>query len=98
MKWFINFATQVKLLWSFGLMVLLLTVVIVAAYSGITAIHEAQQNLYEQDFAIAVALKEVRSNQNGSRAALLTMIAAEKPSDRDVAHREIRIERKNPAN
>ena len=90
MQGFINLTTQAKLFWSFGLMVALLAVVIVMGYSGVTAIQEAQKNLYEQDFAVAVALKELRSNQNGSRAALLTMIATEKPSDRDAAQQDIK--------
>ena len=90
MQGFINLTTQAKLFWSFGLMVALLAVVIVMGYSGVTAIQEAQKNLYEQDFAVAIALKELRSNQNGSRAALLTMIATEKPSDRDAAQQDIK--------
>lgn len=90
MKGFINLATQAKLFWSFGLMVALLAVVIVMGHSGVTTIQEAQKNLYEQDFAIAVTLKELRANQNGVRAALLTMVATEKPSDRAAAQQDIK--------
>ena len=90
MKWFINLATRAKLFWSFGSMVALLAVVIVTGYSGVTAIQEAQKTLYEQDFAVAVALKDLRSNQNGIRAALLTMMAASGPSDRDAARQDIK--------
>src|SRR3990167_2982797 len=90
MKGFINLATQAKLFWSFGLMVALLAVVIVMGHAGVTTIQEAQKNLYEQDFAIAVTLKELRANQNGVRAALLTMVATEKPSDRAAAQQDIK--------
>ena len=90
MKGFINLATQAKLFWSFGLMVTLLAVVIVMGHSGVTTIQEAQKNLYEQDFAIAVTLKELRANQNGVRAALLTMVTTEKPSDRAAAQQDIK--------
>ena len=90
MQGFINLTTQAKLFWSFGLMLTLLAAVIVTGYSGVTAIQEAQKNLYEQDFAVAVALKALRSNQNGSRAALLTMIATSSPSDRDAAQQDIK--------
>ena len=90
MQGFINLTTRAKLFWSFGLMLTLLAVVIIAGYSGVTAIQDAQKSLYEQDFGVAVALKELRSNQNGSRAALLTMIATSSPSDRDAARQDIR--------
>ena len=90
MKWFINLTTQAKLFWSFGLMVVLLAVVIAIAYSGIAAIQEAQKNLYEQDFTAAVALKDLRSDMNGGRAAVLTMMAVSSPSDRDAARQDLK--------
>ena len=90
MQGFINLTMRAKLFWSFGLMLTLLAAVIVTGYSGVTAIQEAQKNLYEQDFAVAVALRELRSNQNGSRAALLTLVATQEPSDRDAARQDIK--------
>ena len=90
MQGFINLTMRAKLFWSFGLMLTLLAAVIVTGYSGVTAIQEAQKNLYEQDFAVAVVLKALRSNQNGSRAALLTLVATQEPSDRDAARQDIK--------
>ncbi|MHB8535593.1 MAG: methyl-accepting chemotaxis protein [Sulfuricaulis sp.] len=90
MKWFINITTRAKLFWSFGLMVALLAVVIVTGYSGVTVIQKAQKNLYEQDFTAVTALKDLRANQNGIRAAVLTMMAASSPSDRDAARQDLK--------
>jgi len=99
MKGFINLATQAKLFWSFGLMVALLAVVIVMGHAGVTTIQEAQKNLYEQDFAIAVTLKELRANQNGVRAALLTMVANGKAVGPGLRRSRIsRRESKSPMN
>lgn len=73
MSWFLNLATRDKLFLSFGLTILFLTTVIVTAYMGITAIQESQKRLYSEDFADAVDLLTFDSNQNGMRAAMLTM-------------------------
>ena len=97
MKWFLDLTTRGKLFTGFGLMIVFLAIVIATAYLGITAIQAAQKNLYEQDFTVAVALKDLRSNQNGVRAALLTMVATEKPSDRDTAQQDIQ-EREQESN
>ena len=65
---------RAKLLSGFGLMILLLVVVAVTAYRGITAIQQSQKNLYERELADALEMKEVRSNQTAVRSKLLTMI------------------------
>ena len=43
MKWFLNLATGAKLFVSFGLMIVLLAVAILAAYRGINGIRQSQQ-------------------------------------------------------
>jgi PAS domain S-box-containing protein len=89
-KWFLNLTTRAKLLVSFGLMIVLLAAMIATAYRGITAIQESQKSLYEQDFAAAVDLKDIRANQNGVRAALLDMMLATEGPGRTTWHQEIK--------
>ena len=72
MKWFVNLATRAKLF---------LVAVILTAYSGLTAIQESLNRLYSEDFANAVDLLDLRSDQNGVRAAVLTMmLLTERPA------------------
>ena len=74
MTWFLNLATRGKLMAGFGLMIVLLAIVIVTAYLGISAIQASQASLYQQDFANALDLMSLRTDQNGVRAAQLTMM------------------------
>ncbi len=90
MNWFLNLATRGKLFLSFGLLLLFLAAVIVTAYTGITAIQESQQRLYNEDFANAVDLMALRMNQNGVRAALLTMMSVTKRSDQEAWHQDLK--------
>jgi len=83
MKWFLDLATRRKLLLAFGLMIFFLAAVIVTAYTGITAIQEAQKRLHDHDFANAVDLAELLSNENGVRAAQLTMMVLPNRPDRE---------------
>ena len=71
-------------------MIVLLAVVMITAYRGITAIETSQKNLYAQEFANAVDLKDIRSNQNGMRAALLAMLLVPQRSDQEALHQEIK--------
>ena len=89
MKWFLNLATRNKLFLGFGLMIVFLATVIVTAYSGITAIQASQKNLYRENFSNAVDLLNLRSDENGIRAALLSMMAVTKRSDQEIWHQEI---------
>src|SRR3972149_4593243 len=81
MTWFINLATRTKLSLGFGLIVVLLLAVIASAYVTITAMRESQKRLYEREFANAVDLKDVRSNQNANRANITIMLMLGKRSD-----------------
>ena len=90
MQWFLNLTIRVKLFLGFGLMLVLLATVSVTAYRGIRAIQESQARLYQEDFADVVDLKDIRSNQNGTRAALLTMMSLAKRSDQERWHQEIK--------
>ncbi len=90
MKWFLNLTTRNKLFLGFGLMIAFLATVIVAAYLGITAIQASQKNLYREDFSNAVDLLNLRSDENGMRVALFSMMAVTKRSDQEVWHQEIK--------
>ncbi|MFA6108988.1 MAG: methyl-accepting chemotaxis protein [Candidatus Latescibacterota bacterium] len=89
-KWFLNLTTRTKLFAGFGLMIVLLVAVIAATYTGITAIQASEKGLYEHEFAEAVALKDIRANQNGVRAAILDMMLATGSSERLSWHQEIK--------
>ena len=74
MKWFLDLTTRSKLFATFGLMIVFLTTVIVVASLGISAIQVSQNTLYQEDFANAIDLMKLRSDENGVRAAQLTMM------------------------
>ena len=89
MKWFLDLTTRGKLFAAFGLMIALLATTIASAYLGIAAIRESQKNLYEKDFANALDLMTLRAEQNGVRAALLSMMAVTRQSERDIWRQEV---------
>lgn len=89
MKWFLDFKTRSKLYVSFGLIITLLVGVIVIAYGRITAIQESQKNLYQVSFANTQDLLALRAEQNGVRAALLSMMAITQRSGQEAWHQNI---------
>jgi len=74
MGWFNNLALRMKLLFGFMLIILFLAFIVISAYQTITALRLSQRNLYETEFTAAIALKEIRSDQNAIRANLLSML------------------------
>lgn len=90
MGWFLNLGTRYKLFIGFGLMIILLVIVSAVAYIDITAIKESQKGMYEKDFADARDLLILRTNQNGVRADLLTMMLVPSRSDQDIWHQSIK--------
>ena len=74
MKWFINLSTRAKLFLSFGLMIIFLLIVTLAAYTSIQAIWESQKTLAEKDFADALELVELRDDLNRKRGQMQEMI------------------------
>ncbi len=83
MKWFLDLTTRGKLLVGIGMMVLFLVIVIVTAYSGITSINKSEQGLYQKEFANVIDLLNLRSDQNGVRAALLSLMYSKTPTERN---------------
>jgi len=90
MKWFLDLKTRGKLFVGLGLMLAFLATVIAAAYLDITAIQASQKRLYQNEFANAVDLLNIRSDENGMRAALLSMMVATKRLDQDSWHQDIK--------
>ncbi|MHB0916331.1 MAG: methyl-accepting chemotaxis protein, partial [Thiobacillus sp.] len=91
MKWFLDLTTRGKLFAGFGLMIVFLATVIATAYTGIAAIQASQKNLYQKDFANALDLMSLRTEQNGVRVALLNMMLLARQSDRDIWHQDIKL-------
>lgn len=89
MKWFLDLSTRSKLFLGFGLMLACLAAVIAAAHRGITAMQASQQRLYHEEFADAVDLLNLRTDENGIRAALLSMMAVKTPAEREAWQRDI---------
>ncbi|MDD2853045.1 MAG: methyl-accepting chemotaxis protein [Desulfuromonadaceae bacterium] len=73
MQWFYDLSTRAKIIFSFGLMLLLLAIIIVTAYTSITAIRGAQRELVQSGFQSVLNLVEIRSHQNHTRAEMMEM-------------------------
>ncbi|MBB5347910.1 MCP four helix bundle domain-containing protein [Desulfoprunum benzoelyticum] len=92
MKWFVDLATRTKLFFSFGLMIVLMLVLIIAAYIGLSAIHQSQERLFRDDFLPSIELLKLRSSQNRAHAQLLEMMMTpdrgrQQALERDIAAR-----------
>src|SRR5687767_4238367 len=74
MQWFPNLATRTKLMLGFGLMLLFLIGVIIAAYFGINTLRSTFYNLYDEEYTVLLDLRSLRANQNGIRASLLMIL------------------------
>ncbi|MFZ2207972.1 MAG: methyl-accepting chemotaxis protein, partial [Porticoccaceae bacterium] len=90
MKWFLDLTTRGKLFAGFGTMIVFLAIVIATAYMGIAAIQVSQKRLYQEDFANAMDLMSLRTQQNGVRVALLNMMLLARQSDREIWHQDIK--------
>jgi len=83
MKWFQDLSTRAKLFVGFGLMVLLLGVLIVTAYQGISKIQVSERELFEEEFRNVVDLRGIRSTQNAVRANLAILMLRNKGPEYD---------------
>jgi methyl-accepting chemotaxis protein len=83
MKWFLDLTTRSKLFLGFAMMVGFLATVIAAAHLGISEIQASQNNLYQEDFANALDLMKFRVDDNGIRAAQLTMMVLSARPDQE---------------
>ena len=67
-----------KLFLGLGLIILILAVVIATAYVSLAKLRRSAEIIYSQQFMAAMALKDMRANQNGIREDMLVMMLAEK--------------------
>ncbi len=74
MKWFLNLSIGRKLVIGFGMMILLLGIVIFAAYRNVVEIEISQKIVYEQELSDALDIKDIRSQQNAIRANIFAMM------------------------
>jgi len=89
MQWFLNLSTRSKLLFEFGLMILFLAMVTTLSYWVTRTMLQAQRDLYERDFLTAFELMDLRANQNGMRAEVLTMMSLTKRTEQEPLHQSI---------
>lgn len=90
MNAFLSLTTRTKLVFGFGLILLLLLAVMATAYQGITTIQTAQERLYNRDFADTANLLEIRTKNNRVRADILNMMLLSKRSDQEVWHKDLK--------
>jgi methyl-accepting chemotaxis protein len=90
MQWFLDLSTRTKLFLSFGSIIVLLLIVIVTGYTGLTAMLESEKRLYNEDFVNAIDLKDVRSNNNAVLADLLSLMLETKRSNHDALRQDIK--------
>ena len=74
MRWFLDLSTHAKLYLSFGLIVVLLSVVAASAYRSISLIQDSQKALYEDEFTDVLNIKQIRANQLANRADMLALM------------------------
>jgi methyl-accepting chemotaxis protein len=84
MKWFLNLQTRTKLYLSFGLMVILLLIGVLASYLAIQSITENQRRFNKVAFANVVDLLTLDSKDNESRLNVLSMTMMTRQSDLDL--------------
>ena len=83
MKWFLDLSMRGKLFVGFGLLFALMAWVIATAYTGISAIRESQDRLYQEDFANERDLLTLRANFNGMRVLMLEAQMLSKRAEQD---------------
>lgn len=80
MQWFTNLMTRTKLFLAFGTMLVMLGIVIVFSYDAIDRVRENEQELFDHNYASAVAIKDIRISHLAARMEGLNMLVTR---DRD---------------
>ena len=93
----LDLSMRAKLLTGLGLIILLLAIVTVMAYGSISAIQESQKSLYEREFADVQDIREVRADQNASRADLFAMLVLTGRPEQEALQKAIRERSKTTA-
>ena len=90
MKWLMNMGIRNKLLLGFGTMIVLLLIIVVIANSVMGEMKESQDKILHEDFEAAVALKDARANQNGTRTDILYMILVKDKQKQDLYYDDLK--------
>lgn len=85
----INFSMRTKLFTGFGLIIVLLVFISSMSYLSVNEILKSQRSLYEKEFADALAMKDVRSEQNLIKANMLNMLLLSSADQRNAVHADI---------
>ena len=90
MKWFVNLSTRNKLLCGFGLIVLLLALVVIVAYRGITTIQEGYRSVIKEEIQVVANLIEFRANLNHEKLDMLRMISSNDKAEQSSIEKDIK--------
>ncbi|OGU40359.1 MAG: hypothetical protein A2X61_11050 [Ignavibacteria bacterium GWB2_35_12] len=85
-----NMGIRNKLLLGFGTMIVLLLIIVVIANSVMGEMKESQDKILHEDFEAAVALKDARANQNGTRTDILYMILVKDKQKQDLYYDDLK--------
>jgi len=85
-----NLSTRAKLLYGFGLMVVLLVTVSTLEYSAMNRLQESQRALYQRDIQLAFDLLGLRNSINRERVVLLSLVVADDGQRRELLQAAVR--------
>jgi methyl-accepting chemotaxis protein len=88
-NWLLNLSTRRKLLFAFGLLLLVVAAVIAAAYDGMRRLEASQRMLFERDARIVTELTEFRADANRQRAQMLQLQIEPRRAEQQALERDI---------
>jgi methyl-accepting chemotaxis protein len=90
MKWFVNISTKSKLFFGFGVMILLIIIVSITAYTSIAGLHKTLVKLFEVEVPLSLEIVKSRTAMGMERMILARMIETDKKSDLDFLNRDLK--------
>ncbi len=90
MQWFLNLPTRAKLMFGFGIMIVLMAIVVTTAYMAMRQSLNAQQRLYDLHFSKVIDLLTFDANNNNLRRDVLIMTYTTNRADIELQHANIR--------
>jgi PAS domain S-box-containing protein len=90
MKRFNNLSTRTKLMIAMGAAWLLMAIVIIIAYRGLTDISRSAKNIHDVHFQSALDFKQLTSNINHQTTRILEMMLLTTKSDQQAKERDVR--------
>lgn len=90
MSWFNDLSTRAKLFAGFGIVIVLLAVVILAAIKNITSLEEARDEIFNDEFTNGVNILTLESRIERTRVSLFTMISSGSRAEMESQHAKIR--------